>query len=52
MSAHVLLNLLNPLEKRIRCIYLYHNKVCKKKKKKKNHFIKQITGQLIQDIPI
>ena len=52
MSAHVLLNLLNLLEKRIRCIYLYHNKVCKKKQKKKKHFIKQIAGQLIQDIPI
>ena len=29
MSAHALLNLLNPLEKRIRCIhYLYHN-ICR-----------------------
>ena len=35
MGAHVLLNLLNPLEKRIRCLYLYHKKICKKKKKKK-----------------
>ena len=33
MSEHVLLNLLNPLEKRIRCLYLYHKKkkICKKK---------------------
>ena len=44
MSAHVLLNLLNPLEKRIRCIYLYHKTICKK-----NPFTKQIAGQLIQD---
>ena len=29
MNAHALLNLLNPLEKRIRCInYLYHN-ICR-----------------------
>ena len=39
MSAHVLLNLLNPLEERIRCILLYHKKICKKKKRS---FIKQI----------
>ena len=51
MSAHLLLSFLNPLEKRIRCIYLYH-KTCKKKKKKKKEkksFIKQIAGQLIHD---
>ena len=45
MSADVLLNLLNSLEKRIRCIYmyLYHKKYAKKS------FIKQIAGQLIHD---
>ena len=34
MSAHVLLILLNPLEKMIRCIYLYHKKNMYKKNKK------------------
>ena len=48
MSARVLLNLLNLLEKKIRCIYLYQ-KICKKKKINKNSFIKQIAGRLIQD---
>ena len=47
MSAHVLLNLLTPLEKRIRCIYLYQKK--KYVKEKKKSFIKQIAAQLIQD---
>ena len=35
MSAHVLLNLLNPLEKSIRCIHLYHKKYAKKKQQQK-----------------
>ena len=43
MNARVLLNLLNPLEKRIRCIYLYHKEYVKK------IFNNQIAGQLIQD---
>ena len=30
MSTRVLLNLLNPLEKRISCIYLYYKKYVKK----------------------
>ena len=44
MSAHVLLNLLNPLKKRILCIYLCHKKMCKKKS-----FIKQIAGLLLHN---
>ena len=44
MNAHVLLNLLNALEKRIKCIYICIIKICKKES-----FIKQTTGQLIQD---
>ena len=37
MSAHVVLNLLNPLGKRIRYIYIcIIKKICKKKKQQKN----------------
>ena len=42
MSAHVLLNLLNSLEKKIRYIYLYHKKYIK-------YFIKQIADKIKQD---
>ena len=47
ISAHVLLNLSNPLEKRIRYIYIcIIKKICKKNY---IYFIKHIAGQLIQD---